>query len=505
MRALSKNSVALSLVATAVSLGGAQAHADGVVRSDFAFQMNNTYFAAPEYEIAPKLVGQERIEMPDMTIQDEAPVQVTGIEAAFVYKMRSASKYVFLGAEQAIVSEEVSARVAVKRVSLDAVIERVVGGVVVRARVQAECNDIVLDLPKGEATLMGSLRTGVDEQGLPTISVPWFDVTWRRESWKATIGSCTGASGFGPRVVEKIKDYLKDTEKFKKDMRVKLDAKLAQQQIDMRKSFLKPKAVTVDIPGVSATLRPMWISEIKGGRFQVRGEIDFLFKHDTVVDVKVVKGAQVSMTETGFVLGVPDQLPPALVDMGWRTGKAIVKKKASEVPPFRNVQASPFKMGFVWPEINNYTTDTEFLFAFSTGKLPGLSVPEAAVGGLAGTFDTELTVGVSAPIGAAYEKMSDFRTPVHGTYSAVIAGSELKLSLTSAPEYTLSHQWDGTYYVSRLRNPDVDVKRIQDEISKSPTSIGTAVQLGKFPINGVRNLVPSALRKMGHSVLIDWK
>jgi hypothetical protein len=135
--------------------------ADAVVKSDFVFQLDNSIFDDPKLDFLSRLQGHEEINMNDTLIQGEVPATVHGIHASMDYKLKASSRQIVLGAEQALESDTLNVNLLIDQIAVDTIVRRMVGGVLIEARVQGTCTAIPMSLSAGKAKVVGALKAAL--------------------------------------------------------------------------------------------------------------------------------------------------------------------------------------------------------------------------------------------------------------------------------------------------------------------------------------------------------
>ena len=83
----------------------------------------------------------------------------------------------------------------IQSVAIDQYIERDIGGVIGRFRVQAKCEGVNLHLKPGKATLTMQLSR-VFDGAILRAQVDDANLTWTPDAWEITAMKCSGAEGF---------------------------------------------------------------------------------------------------------------------------------------------------------------------------------------------------------------------------------------------------------------------------------------------------------------------
>ncbi len=499
------------LLATGLAISSEVARADGLVRSEFVFQIDNSVFNGKDYELAANLQGQDTAALADVVITDPAPVEIRGITAEYAYKLTSGTKTIFMGAEHLLTAEDLSAKLQIREASIDTIIERIEEGVKVRMRVQGRCNNLTLTLPKGKASLVATLRTSIDAQGLPEVKVPRFSVAWPADAWSIADFNCTGVDGFKEELQKGLQKYLGDSSNFQAELRRALDQRLAQIQADTRTKFLEAQALNISLPGVKATLRPRKIQNIRGDRFQIVGTVDFLFASASVNQIVDVVGGVVPATAPAFALLLPEKLLNALNDMSYKTGQLKLRQRGQEIPAFKDLLSGDVSKVIVWPELQYYPADADFLFDFAPQSKPVIGeLKDLGDGTLSSSLNASLDALVWAPLETknGHQRMITFQTPVQGPMRLYIdrtasGGPELK-GVFSELTMNLTGFWDEVYARTRMRSVDVSLATFQSEISDSLKTKGLGVTLGTFTVLARKNLTPVSLGKSGGWLILNW-
>jgi hypothetical protein len=498
------------LSAVVTCFAGVESRADGVVRSDFVFQLNNSFFDSQAFSFSELLTGKEKIRIPDTEIFDQAPIRLQGIEVEFRYSMKGALEHVFLGAEQNLVSTEFSASVRIREVKVDSVIERKVGGAIVRARIRATCSNVVFDLPRGRAKILASLKASVGADGLPSLGIPWFRLDWNGGAWQPREVKCEGTKGFAERLSAGLANHLGDPARFVGHFKSAVDQRVTALQADVRSWFLTPKPFAIDVSGLKVTMYPRSIAQVHGNRFQIGGEIEFVFTNPRFNSVREVRGLGHAPTQSQFSLMVPEALVGTLNEMAQQSGFYQSRKSGREIEAFENLRSSSLSGWYVWPEIMNFNRQLDFLFDSWTTGTPRLSGLKARNDGvLAAQLALEMKTQNWAPLSQSFghEKFSSFEVPMSGeclTYFATgPLGPELRVSFSSL-NMDVRHEWDSVY-VKKAKNTSVDTRTLRNEIRKKLLSDGLKFGVDKVRLNEKLQLVPSSFRQVPGWLVVDFK
>lgn len=497
----------LVLLFTMVLSGIEVARADGTVRSEFLFQLNQSVFDAPEFDISPYLKGSESFTLPDSMFQDEAPVWVKGITGDVQYRLKTAMPKIILGAEQSVISESLAAKVTIRSVEVDAIVEKVVSGVLLRVHIQGSCSNIPVELVPGKARLLATIKAGIGLNGLPEISVPWMDIQADEGAWVIGDFSCTGFDGFKEKVQAGLKKHLSQSATIIPGVKAMIDQRASGLQAEFQSWFLEPRELNAGVEGLKITLYPTSLGQLSASGFQLRGYIDFVFANQYVNEIYQLPLKAIG-TYGNYTAAMPEELIGALNGMAYKTGRLTMRMRGQEMEGFRSFMNNGLAKYFVWPQMGRYSTDADFVFDAVAEDLPRLgTIKDDGKGSLMGQVAGNLSVLTWAPKTGGHEKMVTFYTPVSGTYKLSIsrATSELKFVFTSLG-LNLSAKWDPDYV--KLRSPDlsIDTSQIASTIADSLKTDGFSISLGVLPLTSQLKLRPAALGKgAGGEILLRFE
>lgn len=485
------------LILLGVLAGREEAYADGIVRSEFAFQVSQSIFDAPEFDISPYLSGQEQFTLPESVFHDEAPVWVKGISGEVQYRLKTARPKIVLGAEQSVMSESLSANITIDNVFVDSIVERVVDGVLLRIRIQGSCSNIPLRLAPGKARLLATLKTTVDSDGLPQVSIPWMDFQSEEDAWVIGDFSCTGFEGFKEKVQAGLKKHLSRGETVVPGVKAMIDQRLANLRSEFLAWFMAPRELNTGVNNMKVTLYPTALGQLSSTGFQLRGYIDFVFASQSVNEIYQLAPLKTVGTLPNHTAVMPEELIGALNGMAYKNGNLYMRFRGQEMEGFRSFMNNSFAQLFVWPQMSRYSANADFLFDAVAEDLPRLSaVKDDGKGNLTGQMTGNLSVLTWAPKTGGHEKMITFRTPISGTYKLWVsrATSELKFVFTSLG-MNLTAKWDPDYV--KLRSPDlsIDTDTIASTIADQLKTEGLSIPLGELPLTSRLKLRPAALGK----------
>ena len=494
----------------AMTFAASTSHADGVLSTDFVFQMNNQLLQTPDLDLSKLLNGSAVIPIDDVVVAGEAPINVSGISVTLNYKVATPYQYPKLGTEINLASTNISGTVNIAKLAVDAEGDRMQNGNLVHWKVNGLCTDIVVSLPSGNAKMTGALDLLVGADGLPTLTVPWFQMNWTDGAWVVQSMNCSGANNFFFRAKIGIEAYLKSSSDFAAQFKTAIDKKASDYQTTARTKLLAPISVNVGAAGLTAVLKPAKIISLAGEQFQVRGVMDLTFASGTYKKSVALTEASSLPTQTGFTLSLPKTFLASFNSMAYASGFYNIEKKGSEISSFQSLRTSNTALSIVWTEVTHVPMTRDFIFDFSPTDIPSLSsVAWDGNTSLYGSVDLPLSINtwVQNPTGSSYTRFNDLTTPISATYvlsfTQETAGPTLNIAFSKFDLKILAF-WNQAYVTA---NPDYnstfDAASIGTSLTSSMTTTPTQMLIGSFAVTSALSLKPSAFRKTGNWLLLD--
>ncbi len=258
------------------------------------------------------------------------------------------------------------AHVVLNSVSVDQVIERNVGGVVVRVHLNAVCGPIVIDQASASAAATFGLSWAT---GSPVASLATLDLSWAPGSWTFNDFKCEGPSGLDALVRDGLASYLRDPADLKPFIQQYIAANL-QSSIDatlvrLREPFVLDPASKEPVTLVVGQLAPASTGVVA----------DLTLRTSS----KTVPGSALPVPSSS-VLDSLSTSEPALIG-GIDVLEFIVANRLAaqdryyrinlqDVPAFHDLMHSRIKQLFAWKDLWHYPEDYPFyLNVFNPGSL----------------------------------------------------------------------------------------------------------------------------------------
>jgi hypothetical protein len=255
-------------------------------------------------------------------------------------------------------SRQVSFKLSVEKITVDQVIERQVGGVIVDVHVKAECGPITMT--QNSAQVDAKLSYQILPDGIQT-HADLMKLAWGKGTWKVSAIKCQGPGGFDTAVRDELTAQLKDPDRIRPWLEGVLSAKLQAEADTLLTQFVKPIPVSVDkglVPlmlvfhslqnsasGVLASGSLLWS--------QNPGETDVFPLLNRAIPNDAASGkTPVVLTSTQGWSG--------LIETERRAKGPAFSVNMLKIKDFRDLLQSPTEESVAWPDLANYAYNSPF-------------------------------------------------------------------------------------------------------------------------------------------------
>lgn len=333
-------------------------------------------------------------------------------------------------------SRGLEATLSIDSVSIDQWIEREVGGVIGRFRIQARCEGVSLRMLPGKALFEMRLRP-VFEGGRVRAKVEDISLNWLKDGWSVNALNCTGAAGFENIIREEILKQVSDSamvNKYKDAMIEYVQDYVSRQSFD----FSGSRSLGDIRPDIHASLR---VTNFEGQRENalLRGTIRIVFDKSDEADVDLSLTGKSLGGISQAALRVPEDIVPAISRRAFGAGSWMKRISSKDIPGFSVLTKSRFVEFFVWRELIRYPRSAEFLFDVTNAKPLTLSGQD-----LKYKVKNTLTSQMYAPRDGKYVPFMDFTIPVSTDLGVTIADGKVTAKFTNV-EIDLKYAWDPEY------------------------------------------------------------
>jgi hypothetical protein len=325
-------------------------------------------------------------------------------------------------------------------VSVDQYIEREVGGIIGRFRIQAQCRDVVLTAVAGKSSFKIDLAPSTDGTSLSG-KVENVDLSWQPGAWQIGALSCTGAQGFDDVVRQQVLEMANNSAKFIDPLKPQMFSYIENYLKNYELNIGEKRQLVTGRSDIEASMVADKIEDLADGSGTVMtGRVQVSFKKvaDAPTEVLHLKEGSIKSMSNASIR-VPDSLIPTLMGKAFKANTWLQNLSSSQIPGFSSVMNSRFVQFFAWPELMKYSKSTVFPFQLYSDKdltLTGKGLKFNASG--------KLISQMLAPKGSSSVPMMRFGLPFKTDLSFSTKSGVLSMTSTN-PVVSLTSSWDADY------------------------------------------------------------
>lgn len=393
-------------------------------------------------------------------------------------------------------SMNLQAQLLINEVSVDHFVEREVGGIVGRFRLQANCKNVHLEMKSGSGDFAVLLTPNI-ETSTAGGEIQSVRLGWRPDAWGVASMQCTGAEGFDVILRDEIQKIAQDSESFvaphKEFLRASVQAELDKIQID----FSGSKQLIVSRPDIKVmmTVNQMTDAGSEGARVMGHFLIDFNRAPDQETKVLTLDGDS-SASRSIASLRLPKDFLKEAMKRAYAPNTWMHQFGSDKFSGFVSLMSSRFLQFFVWPELLRYSKKSLFRFDVYSNKTLNIQGQ-----GLNYRMQGVIYTQMQSPQGGRLAPFMDFTVPLKGNMKLQVQNGVLTADLGS-PSLSLNAKWNNNYLkrgnVYRSFSSGTIQSRIVQAIAgqkintvlpKIPVADGLALQVKSARVNASQDLV----------------
>lgn len=499
------------------------------VESPFMAQIGGSDLALIDFDLAPYFELQDSLELDEKVIQTEVPVKLTGMKTSFRIQSHGSQTRLGLGQTAHFEMLKMDAKLHIKSLSVDAIVEKVVSGVLLRVHVVGACENIEIEASGAKETglaVQGDVRAALDNDGLPVVDLQSFAVggsghTTNSATWKIADFNCAvGGLSFRDQVRSALQIYLSDSKNLQENLLGFLRSRLKLLNEEIRGKIFAVREVRFSMPQgrdeiSSAQLVIRVLPEViarvgnpaqPGLRVSGRIELEFVPNDGDRIEKAARRVLRVpglaeaaTLDSERTLLSVPVGFLSALNQLAFASQTYFVRKVSTEVSGFQSLLENPLLGFFVWPQLTLYPAQTKFYLDAWTDEKPLIGEWRESNGELSSPLSARIKSSVWAPsdLRRAYLNMTNFGIGLGARINLSMVPSGLRLQMSNA-RLRVSAAWGQAYVddVKRSRgflpflNLDVIANGIQDYLEGAEF----VIPLGGFRVTDRWAFEPRELR-----------
>ena len=345
-----------------------------------------------------------------------------------------------IGSLVSVVSKNLQAQVHISEVSVDHVIEKEVGGIIGRFRVQALCKDVVLNLTPGLGEFSVSVNPSVGSTSAK-VEVKDVNLQWSAGAWKVSALSCTGVQGFEGLITEAVEAISNDSQSFVSSQKENLKKYVSDAIQGTSYDFSKARTLIVSRPDIQVVMMIDDYRDLGEQGIRARGhlEVSFLKAPDKEVqNLKLLKGED-GVSEKQAFLRLPKDFIKEMAMQAYSANSWMHQVDSTSIPGFATLMRSRFYQFFVWPALMSFPKHSKFTFDVFSNKNV-----EIQGEGLNYRIKAPIFARMNAPKGDQMVPFMNFSSYIDSKISMKLTGGKLLTTMTS-PALSLNSQWDANF------------------------------------------------------------
>lgn len=396
-------------------------------------------------------------------------------------------------------SKNLQAELHMGEVSVDHVVERVVGGIIGRFRVQAQCKDVVLNLQPGKGSFSVILSPQV-ENVKAGIQVESVDLAWLPGSWVAQGFQCEGVEGFEELIRAEINKIANDSVRFVEPQKELIKKYVQESLQSFQFDYSQMRQLIAVRPDIRLLMKVDEYRDLGGNGAKLKGqlEIEFLRAPDQALKTLTLSASTDSERASEAQLRLPKDFLKEVLLRSYSANSWLHQVTSDRIPGFSSVMGSRLVQFFIWPELMKYPKSSRFKFDVYSNKDIGIQGD-----GLRYQVKAPLYSKMMAPKENTYVPFMNFSMPFTSSVQLKVSGGQAQATFVN-PTLSLSSSWDNVY-VNRY-NPSrrFSSNTIRDRIVSSLDGKTVSVALPKIPVaEGISLTIHKMLAPAGKDIVFQ--
>ncbi len=374
-------------------------------------------------------------------------------------------------------SKDLQAELNIQAVTIDQYIEKEVGGVIGRFRIQARCEGIRLHMDTGKGSFAMKLSPSF-EGSLVRAHVNDVSLSWTPDAWSLGDMKCTGAQGFDDIIKAEVLKLTGDSsivDQQKDILRQNVQDYVNKYSIDLAQS----RNLTSTRPDIKVSMRIREFAATEKKALVVRGIIraEFMkFKGSDNIYLKLSKQSSKDDSSTNARLRIPEEFVLIMAKQAFGANSWLQRVYSSQLPGFSSLMQSRFSQFFIWCELMSFPKSAEFLFdTYSQKNI------EVAGENLNYQVRASLRAEMYAPKNGRYIPFMNFRAPFSSQVQLSVKQGNV-LAKFSAVSFDLQEQWEPLYIERYHPSQAFARNKINTRLEKAMEGFATLYSLPRIPL-----------------------
>ncbi|MBO9665201.1 MAG: hypothetical protein J7501_00105 [Bdellovibrio sp.] len=435
----------------------------------------------------------------DQIIQtSQAPVNFKGITIAVKSNLKKPS----LADSKALLqlsSQDLSAEIQIAEVSVDTIIEKEVGGMIGKFRIQAKCENVGLKLKSGQGKFGIILKPNVGSTAVGG-EVQDVSLSWSPGSWEVGDFTCTGAEGFDVVLRDEVQKISNDSDSFVNPQKSTIKEQVAKYLSSYELDLSLPRQLVTARNDISMSMSIDSYTEDENTKAMVaRGHIFVTFKNSKTGNAKVLTLSKTAVilnqgAEAGLM--VPGEFAKELLNEAYAADSWVHTLSSSQLPGFSTIMNSRFAQMFIWPELMDYSKSAKFRFDLYSNKDPQISGS-----GMSYNVKLNLISRMQAPKSSGYVNFMYFTMPFSTKLDLAVDNGVMSASFKNTA-LTLNYQWDPTYVKNYSPSQRFSASTIRDRVVGSISGKTNKFNLPTLPLAEGISLKVKSVKSLSNDDLL---
>ena len=377
-------------------------------------------------------------------------------------------------------SKNLEAQLSISKISVDHIIERDVGGIIGRFRIQAKCENVMLNLKKNSGTFSLRLAPRV-VLGRVGAEVRDFSLAWNPGALEV-VGDirCEGVEGFDQLLRDQVKVIAQDSKSFVDPQRDIIKGYLENYFSGIGLDLSTPRELVLSRPDIKISLSFNETKEDADNGLWAKGKVTVAFEKSTHQESKsLVLESTLWGEKSGdqVAIRLPKDFVKEILGEAFAANSWSHRIGSDKVPGFSAIMNSRLVQFFIWPELRDFSKSTKFLFDLNSNK-----DMEVTGQGLQYSVSSNLLAKMWAPRGGEYRTFMNFTVPLKSKVQLSVVKGKLSAKLPN-PSIGLSYRWDSDYVKKYRPSQKFSASTIRDKVVDSLWGKILIYDLPKIPLH----------------------
>ncbi|UXR63545.1 hypothetical protein EZJ49_10705 [Bdellovibrio bacteriovorus] len=410
-------------------------------------------------------------------VSQEIPVDIKGLSLQMKTQLQKPS----LGSAEStleLTSRDLAAQLHIAEVSVDHVIEKNVGGIIGRFRVQAVCKDIVLNLGKNQGQFKVVVTPQVSgAQAATTVNA--VDLSWNPGGWDYNSEFlCTGAEGFDSILRAEVEKIINDSASFIEPQHDLLKKYVQDYLKNVTLDFSAPRKLVLARPDIDVVMKVQDFTDFGEEGLRAKGvfEITFARIQDSSRTVLKLDGDSEVKSADMASLRLPKDFIKVILSEAYRANTWLHQVNSSQLPGFSTVMNSRFVQFFVWPALMSFSKSAKFIFDVYSNKDVSISGQ-----GLQYQVKSQMYARMQAPKSGAYVPFMNFSLPFSSKIDVKVSQGKAQAKFVN-PTLGMSASFDSGYVARYSPSRRFSTSTIRDKIVGGLWGQTISMSIPKVPV-----------------------